>query len=413
MKPLVFFLAAILCYACHPAPPSIQEWRGPGRSGRYAETGLLKQWPADGPEACWYRDGIGNGYGSPVVAGDRIYVTGAIDSTAWIWCLNLEGKTVWKQSYGREFTVNFPGSRSAPTVAGGLVYVGSGLGNLYCFDRKTGEPVWSRELKADFQGNLPRFGHSEAAAVDGDRIYWTPGGKEYNVVCLDRFTGEMIWNQPGYGERSAYHSPLLIHLPARTLLTVFTAYHFMGFDAVTGDLLWTHEQVNTPVEKREPGTGDTHANTALFDGQAVYYVEGDGNGAVRLDLSEGGSGITERWRTLKMDSYMQGVVKIGDYLYGSGTRKKKLYALDARNGMLTDSLEVGSGAVIEADGMLYYYNWQGEMHLVGYHEGKLEEISSFRVERGEKEHFSHPVISGARLYQRHGNVIMAYDLSAT
>jgi outer membrane protein assembly factor BamB len=413
MKPLIFLVTGVLLYACHPSPPSVHEWRGSGRSGSYKETGLLREWPPEGPKELWYLEGIGNGYGSPVVAEDRIYITGAIDSTAWLWCLDLDGEPVWKSPFGKEFTENFLGSRSAPTVVDGLIYVGSGLGNLYCFDAKAGLEVWSKDLEVDFQGTLPRYGHSEAAAVDGDRVFWTPGGKEHNVVCLDRFSGKMLWSHPGFGERPAYHSPLVIRLPERTLLTVFTAYHFMGFDADTGEMLWSHEQENTPLDKRSPGTGDTHANTALFDGNALYYVEGDGNGTVRLDLSEDGSSINEKWRTLQMDGYMQGAVIMGEHLYGSGTRKKKLYSLDVRDGTLTDSLDIGCGAVIEADSMLYYYTWTGDMHLVRYDEGKLVPVSSFRIKRGDKEHFSHPVIDRGRLYQRHGDVLMAFDITAS
>jgi len=413
MRPAIFLTACLLLASCTSKEPSVYEWRGPGRSGRYAENGLLRQWPTEGPAESWYTEGIGSGYGSPVVTPDNLYITGATDSTIYLSCIDLQGNLVWKTPCGGAFSTNFPGSRSAPTVVDDKIYVGTGLGNLYCIDRASGEILWSVASVDRFGGVMPRFGYSEAPAVDGDLVFWVAGGEEQNVVALDRHTGEVVWTHQGHGERPSYNSPLLVRLPERTLLVTFTAYHFMGFDAATGALLWSHEQENTPPEKRAPGSGDTHANTALYDGEHLYYVAGDGNGTVKLTLSPGGTAIGEVWRTLAMDSYMQGAVKVGDHIYGSGTRRKYLYSLDTGDGSLTDSLKIGSGAVIEADSMLYYYNWRGDMYLVSYSEGTMDTVSHFRIGRGDKEHFSHPVIWNRVLYQRHGDVLMAFDIDGS
>ena len=51
-------------------------WRGPERSGTYPETGLLKEWPAGGPKLLWETMDAGKGYSSPVIVGDRLYLTG-------------------------------------------------------------------------------------------------------------------------------------------------------------------------------------------------------------------------------------------------------------------------------------------------------------------------------------------------
>jgi hypothetical protein len=60
--------------------------------------------------------------------------------------------------------------------------------------------------------------------------------------------------------------------------------------------------------------------------------------------------------------------------------------------------------------MLYYYSHKGEMNLVSTEDGKMSKISSFRIKEGSMQHFSHPVINKGILYQRHGNVLMAYDI---
>jgi outer membrane protein assembly factor BamB len=411
MRQLIAIALLILARSCNSPEIKIHEWRGENRSGIYHETNLLKKWPGEGPEELWFLEGIGSGYGSPVVAEGRIYITGAIDSIAWLHCIDLQGKIIWQTALGEEWVTSFPGSRSAPTIAGDHIYVGSGMGNLYCLEKSDGNVVWSKDFVEDFQGVYPLHGHSEAAALEGDRVFWTPGGEKYNVVALDRFTGELIWSNPGYGEYSAYNHPRVIKLADRSILVTFSAYHLMGLDTGTGELLWSHEQTSYPTEKRAPGYGDTHANTVLYHDGAIYYAAGDGNRGVKLDLSEDGSEITEVWRNEEFDGYMGGIVKIGEHLYGGTTGKPRLVSVDSRSGQLADSLKIGRGALIAADQMLYYYNWKGEIMLVSYNEGEMDHVSSFKISRGSIEHFSHPVIHGGVYYQRHGDVLMAFDIS--
>jgi outer membrane protein assembly factor BamB len=305
---------------------------------------------------------------------------------------------------------SYPGSRSAPTLVDDLLYVGTGLGKLLCLTKADGKIVWSKDLIVDFNGVLPLHGHSESPLIQGEKVFWNAGGKEYNVVALNRYTGKVIWSDKGFGERSAYNSPKLIELPSRKVLVTFSAYHMMGFDVETGKLLWAHEQDNYPLEKRLPGYGDTHCNTVLFDNGSIYYAAGDGNCGVKLKLSDDGTKIEEIWRNRGFDSFMGGIVKIGDWLYGCGTVTPDLRAINASTGLLTDSLRIGTGAIISADNMLYYYNQKGDLMLLRYDQGKIEKVSSFRIKEGNFQHFSHPVIHHGVLYQRHGNALMAFDI---
>lgn len=410
MKKAIILLVLVQLWACSSKEVKIYEWRGKDRTGIYNESNLLKEWPPEGPVELWSIDNIGNGFVSPVFTEDQFFITGEIDSMTILYCFDLDGKIVWQTTIGKEWMKTFPGARSAATIVDDLIYVGSGMGNLFCIKRNSGEIVWSKDLEQDFAGVLPMHGHSESALVDGDLVFWTAGGAEHNVVALNRFTGDLVWSNPGFGERSGYNPPKLIELPSRKILVTFSAYHLMGFDISDGTMLWSHEQDNLPPEKRTLGMGDTHSNTVIFDEGSIYYAAGDGNGGVKLNLSADGSEITEVWRNTGFDSYMGGIVKIGDYLYGSGTAKPELRAIGAYTGVLTDSLRLGSGAIIAADNMLYYYSQRGEISLLKFEHGKMEKVSSFRITKGTKEHFSHPVINKGVLYQRHGNVLMAFDI---
>jgi outer membrane protein assembly factor BamB len=336
--------------------PTVYEWRGENRSGIYQETGLLKAWPEAGPQVVWEYEGVGNGYGSPIFTNDNMYIQGEVDNLAWLFAFNKDGALLWKKSFGSEWVKNWNGSRSAPTIVDDLVYVTSGMGNIYCFNRYTGEKKWSVDMINDLHGQFPLFGFSEAVIIENDKVFCTPGGKDTNVVALNRFTSEIVWISKGAGERPAYNQPQIIKLKNRNILVTFTAYEMLGLDTKTGQLLWVHNQDNTKKEEREPGKGDTHANTIIYQDGFIYYAAGDGNCGVKLKLTPDGKTITEVWRNKEFDSYMGGIVKIGDHLYGGSSAKPEFKSINAISGQIEKTLKIGSGAVIAADDMLYFYN---------------------------------------------------------
>lgn len=388
----------------------VYEWRGNNRKGIYHEDGLLKSWPEAGPELVWEYEGIGNGYGSPVFTPDNMYILGELDSLAYLFAFDNKGTLLWKKSFGKEWVKNYNGSRSTPTVVKDLLYVTTGLGRLACMNRFSGEVVWMVDMVEDLHGTYPLFGFSESVIVEDERVFCTPGGADTNVVALNRFTGEILWVSKGAGERPGYNAPQIIHLKDRNILVNFTAYEMMGHDTKTGELLWMHKQDNVKPEDRKLGMGDTHSNTIIFEDGFIYYAEGDGNGGVKLKVADDGKSIEEVWRNSKFDSYMGGIVKLGDYLYGAGTVKPDFKSINATSGEIGKVLKIGSGAVISADGMLYYYNFAGEVMLITPDPQNMEVVGKFKITKGEKEHFAHPVINQGKLYVRHGNVLQAFRI---
>jgi outer membrane protein assembly factor BamB len=415
MKNTLFYsvLAGLVTICTISQSQIIYQWRGNDRKGIYNEHELLKIWPSAGPQLLWSVDNIGNGYGSPTITNDRIYITGEIDTVAYLFALDLKGKLIWKSDFGKEWVKTFPGSRSAPTVDGELIYITSGMGNLACFDAKTGVRKWFVDMMNDLHGQFIMHGHSESPLIDGEKVFLVPGGRDTNVVAFNKFTGKILWICKGKGERPAYNSPLLIKLKDRNLIVTFSAYNLMGIDTKNGELLWVHEQDNTPLDKRgQMGWGDTHSNTAWYENGFIYYIAGDGNGAVKLQLSADGKEIKQVWRNQDIDNYMGGFIVSGNTIYSCVSEKKGLRTIDANTGKVIDSLKCGTGTIISAEDMLYYYNQKGEMFLIKPDPAKPEIVSNFKITAGTKEHFSHPVIKDGVLYLRHGKVLLAYDIKA-
>ena len=401
MKNLLIILSVLILFAFTRKDEPVSEWRGPNRSGVYAETGLLTQWPVGGPKLLWAIDSTGRGYGSPVIAGDQLFITGETDSISFLYAYNLNGKQLWKVACGQEWVKNFPGSRSTPTVVGDLVYVCSGKGDIACFNKNDGSKKWSLNMISDLQGTINMFGYSQSLLINGDLVYCQPGGPENNVVALNRFTGQKVWSQKAKGEIEAYGSPIVVKRGNRDLLLTFSEMSFLGLDGKSGELLFTHKMDTT---------GNLHGNVPVIDGNDLIYTEGDGNRTVKLKLANDGSSISEVWRNRSFDNMMGGVVRLGDKIYGTAHRQMYLKCLDMKTGQVTDSVKMFRGSTVAADGMLYVFTEKGEVNLVNPKPEGMQIVSSFKVTKGTKEFFTHPVIHNGVLYIRHGESLMAYSI---
>ncbi|MGE5424314.1 MAG: PQQ-binding-like beta-propeller repeat protein, partial [Syntrophothermus sp.] len=332
------------------------------------------------------------------ISGVKIFVCGEADSTGYLFALDMQGKQLWKTGLGREWMVNFTGPRTTPTVVDSLLYVCNSLGILSCIEVKEGKKLWSVDMQKDLHGINVRFGYSESLLVEGDQVWCTPGGKDTNIVALNRFTGKIQLISKGDGDTTAYCSPRIIHHNGKKILMTLSIHHLVGIDATTGQLLWSQL-----IDKG----GDIHCNTPWYENGFIYYVTG-GNGTVKLELSPDGKTLTELWRVATANDVHGGFVKLGDFLYTSQYKPKRYVSIDTRNGMVADSLKSEKGVTISAEGMLYCYTEKGTMMLVRPDNGKMTLVSSFKLPVGTKEFFSNPVIDQGILYIRHQDDLVAY-----
>lgn len=363
----------------------------------------MKSWPENGPELLWKFEGLGTGYSSATISGDKLFILGETDSTGYLFALDLQGKLLWKTGLAREWMVNFTGPRSTPTVVDNLVYVCNSMGDVVCIDAGSGKKVWGIDMLKDLHGINVRFGYSESLLVDGDLVYCTPGGKDTNIVALDRFSGKIKMISKGDGDTSAYCSPRIIQLPNRKILLTLSIHHLVAIDAVTGDFLWS-QLINKG--------GDIHCNTPWYEDGYIYYTTG-GNGTVKLELAKDGSSVKEIWRVQSANDVHGGFVKTGDFIYTSQYKPKRFTSINAVTGVIADSLKSEKGVTLFADNMLYCYTERGKMMLVRPDQGKLTLISSFQIPVGTKEYFSNPVLDKGVLYVRHDGFLLAYKIRTT
>lgn len=407
MKNLLTIVLFLTFFAAQSQP--VAQFRGVNRNGIYNETGLLASWPADGPKLLWSTDTIGNGYGSPVVYDNKVYVTGETDSIGQLFCFDPKGNLLWKAANGPEFkgdgfSASFPGSRTTPTIVNGSVYCLSGLGRLACFDSETGKEIWSKHLVTDFGGVVNNFGYSESLLVDGNFLYCYPGGAESNIVCLDRLTGNTVWASKGIGQNAAFCSPIQINLPERKLFVTTAKEEVFALDASNGELLWKCFDDSAKF-------GDEYCNTPIYSNGYIYSVPGieKGKGAMKLKLSSDGKSVEEVWRNADAKNFFNGFVVVGDNLYTT-SKNKKLWCINTETGAVADTLRNLSGCLIAADNKLICYTDNGYVNLIDISETKMNVLSKFPIKKGTKEHIAYPIINDGVLYIRHGKALMAYQI---
>ena len=377
-------------------------WRGPEGNGIYSDTELLSSWPGDGPEILWHYDQLGDGFSSPVIVNGRIYVSGMEEPRGFIYCFGLNGSLEWKSSYGDEFYESYPGSRSTPVIDGNRLYIFSAVGVLTCMDASDGKILWIKDTFRELDGRNLTWGATETVVVDEKYVYCTPGGKQNNIIALNKINGELAWSSSGLGENSAYCTPLLLELPARKLLVTHTADHILGLDASNGKVLWSFPHPNQYA---------IHPNRPLYQDGSLYCFSGYGQGGVKLELNSDGSKVNSLWSTRKLDSRMGGLVLVDGYLYGSGDSSREWRCINWETGEETYAdNSIGKGVVIYADGMLFCYSERGELALVKADPEGFSVMGKTRVTLGTAQHWAHPVINQGILYLRHGRALIAYKI---
>jgi outer membrane protein assembly factor BamB len=380
------------------------QWRGDNRDGIYQGATLLKKWPEQGLTLLLSMKDLGGGFSSPAVTKDRVYVTGMIDKIGYLFAFDLKGTLIWKSVYGPEWDRDYPGVRATPTIEGNSIYIESGKGRVACINAADGKEAWAVDMVAVFGAATPRWGFNESVLIDGNHLICTPGGSKASVAALDKATGKTLWSTKIDGiEESGYCSPVKIVHEKREILVTMTSNAIIGLDAVSGKFLWKY------AHQTDYGI---NPNTPLYSHGNLICYSGYGQGAVMLKIAPDGMSITKVWDNPKFDVQIGAAVLIGNDLYGSGHKNKGWHCVDIQTGKIKySSTEIGGGCVISAAGLLYCYSEKGTLSLVQPGADKFTVISTMPITLGSGTHWAHPVIANGRLYLRHGDTLMVYNLA--
>ncbi|MDX8341228.1 PQQ-binding-like beta-propeller repeat protein [Draconibacterium sp. IB214405] len=393
----------------------VTQWRGPNRDGQFTETGLLKEWPADGPELVMQIEKIGKGYSSAIPEGDMIYTTGMIDTLDYLTAINPDGSFKYQVPYGRSWNNSFPDTRSTPVIDNDRIYVESGTGRVACLNKETGEEIWAVEVDKDFETEYHVWGNSETPLVVDNLVICTPAGSKTSVVAFDKMTGDLVWQSQSVGGARAYASATVYEFNGHRYILAITGMEILALVPETGEIAW-HYKYFDPAKWSWQPNGLIWTNTPVFKDNNIFITMGYDYPAVMLEMDSTGTSVSEKFVDHTFDNHHHGVILTDGYLYGSNwfdNKRGRWVCMNWETGEIKYVADWDTkGSMVMADGLLYCYNERGNVGLVKPDPDGFEVISQFKITEGAGPHWAHPYIANGKLYIRHGEVLMVYAIKA-
>ena len=375
------------------------QWRGPNRDGVSKETGLLKQWPADGPPLLWKASGAGRGYSSFSVANGRLYTMGLRGDREFVIAFDIaNGKEAWATAHGGAFRNDRgDGPRGTPTVDGDRVYALGGNGDLSAFEAKTGKIIWSKNVLREFGGSNIQWGISESPLVLGNKVLVNAGGRGASIVALNKADGAVIWKSQS--DEAGYSSAIPLQVNGGTQVVFFTAQRAVGLDVNDGKLLW---------EYAKPSNNVANVATPIARANRVFISSDYGTGGGVVEIKPDNN-AQEIYFTKDMRNHHSSSILVGDYLYGFSSAVLTAMKFDTGEIAWRDR-SVGKGSLVYADGHLYAFSENGVVGLVEATPDGYREKGRFKIQQDQLPTWAHPVVAGGRLYLRDQDTIYAFDV---
>ena len=417
-----FFLGALIIAIFLPISPlSAADWtafRGADGNGKSPDTGLLQQWPTGGPMLLWTANDVGFGYSGVSIADGRIYTTGNIGDLAMVFCLDMDGKELWRSDNGpAAHTIgstvpqarNYPGTRGNVTIDGDFVYDVSPLGNVTAFEAQTGRRIWSRNLVRELNAPMPTWLFGHAAIIDGDNLITLVGGSTI-AVALNKRTGETAWQAASaQGAPASYTTPYIFEFDGIRVVAVMSNESVEGLDPATGRTLFSIPWANDR---------NVHCTMPIYHNGHLFLSTGYGGGTARLfRLTKNADGTitaTQQWVDERFNNHHGGVVMVGTHVYGTNHVGAwcSINFMTGEIGYVTRSSVAGKGSVVYADGLLYGLTENDRtVLLMRPTPERFVLVSSFELPNDAAgPSWAHPVVIGGKMYLRHGRYLYCYDV---
>jgi len=406
MKRLFFLLLLLVPFF---AESQIAQFGGPLRNGSYPDKNLLDKWPDGGPELLLTVQGIGAGWSSAVTNDKAIFISGKKDTLDYLTSIDLTGKINWQVPFGRSFQKSFPDTRCTPTVEGNKVWVVSGTGILSCFDAIDGKQIWSVNVDKEFEAKWFNWGVSESVLILDNKVICSPYGDKTALVAFDKNTGKLIWQTKSIGGKRAFINPtLMVYKNFRYILSQNTE-KLIAVNPDNGEIAWEYRSKGDEIAP----------NTPLFKDNEIFLTRGYNTTSVMLQMAADGKSVTEKWKDTVLDCHHGGVVLVNGIIYGSNwisNSNGKWCSLDWNTGKIGYESEwpgIGNikGSIITADNKLFCYEEKsGTVALVNPNPAKFDIISTFKINKGSGTYWSHMMINKGKLYIRHGDFLMVYNI---
>ncbi len=410
MRTMFLVMSGMIFVAANLSAQQASDWtqfRGPGGMGVSPVKGLPLTWSSS-QNVVWKTTLPGPGASSPVVLGDKIFLTcftgfnvpgkapGEMSRLVrHVVCINrADGKILWTNDVTPELPEqasirdNHGYASSTLAVDSERIYAFFGKSGAYAFDH-AGKQLWRTPVGNQVNG----FGSGASPILFENLLIVNASVESQSVVGLDQKTGKEIWRAPNI--REAWNTPTLVPVGGKTELVVGTQGRVIGLDPANGQQLWT---CNNEI-------GWYIVPSVVAHGGEIWSIGGR-SGVVAVALKAGGRGnVTEshrHWTSTKGSNVSSPIIHEG-HLYWANDNLSIAYCADAKSGKIVYEERLPGASQIYAspvlaDGKLYYLSRTGQTFVLPA-QPKFE-ILAVNV-LGERSMFNaSPAVAGNRLFIR-------------
>jgi outer membrane protein assembly factor BamB len=401
-------LAALVLVSSVVSAADWPQWLGPTRDG--VATDKVAPWK-EAPKVLW-RQPVGEGHSSPVVADGKVFVHAKVKDNDQEELLAFDAKTgkpLWQVSYDRgKFQSIFgSGPRATPAVAGGKVYTLGVTGILGCFEVEGGKKVWTEDILQKFKAANLTFGVSCSPLVDGDLVLVNAGGKGASLVAFNKDKGDVVWKTGD--DPASYSSPIVIGQGKERQVVFLTARGLVGLAPADGTVFWKFPLID---KLSESSTTPVRSGDVLL-GSSVTY----GSVGLKLETKDDKPTASEAWKNSALTCYFSTPVAVGkEHLYMvTGTiippPSATLRCVDAKTGKeLWSKSKVGkyhAALIRTGDDKLLMLDDAGNLVLLEPNAKEYKELARSKV---AGETWAHPALSDGKLYVRDAKELICLQL---
>jgi outer membrane protein assembly factor BamB len=391
------------------------QYRGRWRDGIARATGLRREWPAEGPPLLWETP-LGQGYSSPSVVGDRVYVNDYDESRSeWmVRCHALStGEEVWRYTVPKRIRPNHAITRSAPATDGGFVISIDPKCEVHCLDARDGSLIWKKFLPEAYGGQIPAWYNGQCPLLDGEQVILATGGRVL-MAAVDKRTGVALWETANESDWSLSHGSIMpVEIDGEKQYTYNTMQGMIGVAADTGALRWKFPwKFNTAVSTMPLPLGE-----GKFLLTAGYHAR-----TVICQVKQGEAGwIAEEVLSLPpptvgWNSEVHTPIFHEGRIYGIGKKQRGLWTCLELDGSerwtSAKRAAFGMGGYVLADGMFFVLEGKtGTLRILDAAAPSYEELGHFKLLEGP-DVWAPPVIAHQKLLIRDLGRLICLDLAA-